>query len=82
MRWWTVLVAPPKRLLKRVKKAHRTWLASEMVLAPARRSSVTSRSWKVPLARSTRPFASGERAKICSTPSSAIARPNWVGAGD
>ena len=36
----------PKRLLKRVKKAHRTWLASEMVLAPARRSSVTSRSWK------------------------------------
>ena len=28
----------PKRLLKRVKKAHRTWLASEMVLAPARRS--------------------------------------------
>ena len=49
-----------------------------MVLAPARRSSVTSRSWKVPAARSTRPLAWGERAKICRIPSSCRDRVNWV----
>ena len=32
---------------QRVKKAHRTWLASEMDLADSQGSSVTSRSWKV-----------------------------------
>ena len=89
MRWWTVLVAPRagQRLLKpgggeaatRIGSAPPTGLGwpAEMRSAPARRSSVTSRDscrWKVPLARSTRPFASGlERAKICSSPSSAIA---------
>ncbi len=39
-----------------------------IVLAPASRSSVTSLSWKVPLARSTRPFASGLWANTCVTP--------------
>ena len=46
--------------------------AWSMVLAPARRSSVTSRSWKVSNIRSTRPLACGERAKICWTPSARI----------
>ena len=51
-----------------------------MVEAEARRSSVTRRSWNVPAIRSTRPLACGERAKIRRTPSSAIARANWVDA--
>ena len=41
--------------------------------------SDTSRSWKVPLARSTRPFASGLWANTWVTPSSLRARPHWVG---
>ena len=49
-----------------------------MVLASARRSSVTSRSWKVSNIRSTLPLACGERAKICWTPSSRITLANWV----
>ena len=49
-----------------------------MLLAPANRSSVTSRSWKVPAARSTRPLAWGERANIICIPSSSMARLNWV----
>ena len=68
-----------KRSLKRGRNSSRTRFASPMVLAPARRNSATSLSWKVPLARSTRPFASGLRANTCVTPSSRMARPNWVG---
>ena len=49
-----------------------------MVEAEASLSSVTNRSWNVPAARSTRPFACGERAKIWVIPSSRIARANWV----
>ena len=64
--------------MKRGRKRSSTACASGMVEAEAWRSSVTSRSWKVPAARSTRPFAWGERAKIWVIPSSAIARANWV----
>ena len=41
--------------------------------------SVINRSWKVPTVLSTRPFAWGDRANIIRAPSSAMARPNWVG---
>ena len=53
-----------KRQLKRGRNWSSTLLASPMPLAPARRSSVTSRSWNVPAVRSTRPLAWGDRAKI------------------
>ena len=76
-RW---LAATAKRALKRGRKRSSTACASPMVVAEARRSSVTRRSWNVPAMRSTRPLACGERAKIRRTPSSAIARANWVDA--
>ena len=41
-------------------------------------TAVTSRSWKVPAARSTRPLACGEGAKICRIPSSCNDLVNWV----
>ena len=41
--------------------------------------SVINRSWKVLAVLSTRPFAWGDRANIIRVPSSAMARPNWVG---
>ena len=68
------------RWLKRGRKSASTRLASSMVAASASRSSVTSLSWKVPAIRSTRPLAWGDRANISCTPSSSIARLNWVGA--
>ena len=37
-------------------------ISENMVVAPASRSSVTSLSWKVPAARSTRPLACGDSA--------------------
>ena len=40
-------------------KFQSSWLACSMVVTPASLSSETSRSWKVPQARSTRPFACG-----------------------
>ena len=58
----------PKRRLNRGRNCFSTLLASPMLLAPASRSSVTSRSWKVPAARSTRPFPWGDRAKIIWIP--------------
>ena len=75
----------PKRWLNRGRKSLNTWFASSKVLAPARRNSETSRSlrqaqgrlWKVPLARSTRPLASGLWANIWVTPSSPRARAHW-----
>ena len=70
--------ATAKRALKRGRKPSSTVCASAMVVAEARRSSVTRRSWNVPAMRSTRPLACGERAKIRRTPSSASARANWV----
>ena len=45
---------------------------------PRRRSSEVRRSWKVPQARSIRPFACGEPARIDVIPSSASARATWV----
>ena len=39
-------------------------LACSTVVAPASRSSVISRSWKVPAVRSTRPLAWGDRTNI------------------
>ena len=69
----------PKRRLNRGRNCFSTLLASPMLLAPASRSSVTSRSWKVPAARSTRPFPWGDRAKIIWIPSSSMPRLNWVG---
>ena len=65
---------------KRRRKPSSTRFASSMVAASASRSSVTSLSWKVPAIRSTRPLACGDRANISCTPSSSIARLNWVGA--
>ena len=62
-----------KRRLYRGRNRSSTPLASLMLLAPANRSSVTSRSWKVPAARSTRPLAWGERANIICIPSSSMA---------
>ena len=46
-----------------------------------RRSSFTSRSCSVPLARSTRPFACGLWAQMLSMLSSRRARPNWESPG-
>ena len=60
------------------QESRSTAVAWSMVLASARRSSVTSRSWKVSAMRSTRPLAWGERAKICRIPSSCNERVNWV----
>ncbi len=60
--------------LKRGKKLLSTLLASAMVEAPARRSSVTNLSWKVPAIRSTRPLACGERARMSSMPVSSMAQ--------
>ncbi len=68
--------ATAKRALKRGRKRSSTACTSAMVVAEARRSSVTRRSWKVPATRSTRPLACGEQAKMRRTPSSAIARAN------
>ena len=68
--------ATAKRALKRGRKRSITACTSAMVVAEARRSSVTRRSWKVPATRSTRPLACGEQAKMRRTPSSAIARAN------
>ena len=48
-----------------------TPFACSMVVAPASRSSVITRPWKVPAVRSTRPFAQGDRKNIISVPSSA-----------
>ena len=54
-----------KRALQRGRKSRSMAVAWPIVLASARRSSVTSsRSWKVSAMRSTRPLACGERAKI------------------
>jgi hypothetical protein len=53
-------------------------LAASTVEMPARRSSLTSRSCKVPNARSTRPFACGLLAQRMSIFSSVSARPNCV----
>ena len=47
----------PKRRLKRGRNCCKTALACGAVVAPASRSSVINRSWKVPAVRSTRPFA-------------------------
>ena len=55
-----------------------TSLACSMVVAPARRSSVTSRFWRIDASRSTRPIACGERAKICWISNSRVSRANWV----
>src|SRR3954469_22341540 len=49
-----------------------------MVEMPARRISLTSRSCRVPLARSTRPLAWGALAQMMSMFSWSSARPNWV----
>ena len=56
-----------------------TSLASSMVVTPARRSSVTSRSWNVPAVRSTRPFACGDLANIWRIPSSSMAGAGELG---
>ena len=48
--------ATTKRALKRGRKRSSTACASAMVVAEARRSSVTRRSWNVPAMRSTRPL--------------------------
>ena len=67
-----------RRRLYRGRNCSSTPLASPMLLAPVKRSSVTSQSWKVPAVRSTRPLASGEGANIIRIPSSSMARLNWV----
>ena len=67
-----------KRRLYRGRNCSSPPLASPILLAPAKRSSVTSRSQKVPAARSTRPLAWGERANFICIPSSSMARLNWV----
>ena len=69
-----------KRSLKRGRKSASTRLASGMVDAPARRSSLISLSWKVPAIRSTRPLPCGDRANTNCMPSSSIARVNCVAA--
>ena len=69
----------PNRWLNRGRNCSSTLLASQMLPAPASRSSVTSRSWNVPAVRSTRPLAWGDRAKIIWIPSSSMVRLNWVG---
>ena len=68
-----------KRRLNRGRNCSSTLLASSILLAPASRSSVTRRSWKVSAIRSTLPLAWGERANIIWIPSSSMARLNWVG---
>ena len=67
-----------KRSLKRGRKSVSTRLASRIVVAPARRSSLISLSWKVPAIRSTRPLPCGERANTNCIPSPSIARVNCV----
>src|SRR5712692_1178475 len=49
-----------------------------MVLIPRRRNSLTRRSCRVLLARSTRPFACGVLAHRMSMLRACRARPNWV----
>ena len=53
-------------------------LAAAVDEIPARRSSFTIRSCKVPNARSMRPFACGLLAQMMSMFSAYSARPNWV----
>jgi len=55
-----------------------TSLPSSMVEAPASRSSLTSRSWATPLARSTLPLAWGECATVIVIPREAQTFPNAV----
>ena len=64
--------------LKRGRKARSTAFADGRSQAPARRSSETRRSWSVPQARSIRPLAWAEPARMVAIPSSARARPTWV----
>ena len=59
-------------------KPGRNALPASMSLIPAMRSSLTRRSCKVRLTRSTRPLAWLELAHRISMFSSANARPNWV----
>src|SRR3954467_7782 len=59
-------------------KPGRNALAASRSLMPASRSSLTSRSWRVAWARSTRPLAWLELAHRISMLRSAKARPNWV----
>ena len=63
-----------KRRLKREMNRASTRLAASRSVAPASRSSTTSRSWKVPQARSMRPLACGLRAAMETIPSSPRAR--------
>ena len=53
-------------------------ISDETMALPVIRSSLTSRSCNVRLARSTRPLAWEELAQMISMFSSARARPNWV----
>ncbi len=66
------------RRLKRGRKARSTAFAAGRSQAPARRSSETRRSWSVPQARSIRPLACADPARMVVIPSSARARPTWV----
>ncbi len=65
-----------KRRLWSAMKIGRNGSASAGLEIPRRRSSLTSRSCSVPLARSTRPFAWGLLAQILSMLRSRNARPN------
>ena len=64
-----------------------TALACSIVVAPASRSSVISRSWKVPAARSTRPLAWGDKGEyhldtqFCHGPSELGRRSGRLGSG-
>src|SRR5438552_16491431 len=65
-------------------KTGRKGSAAAGVERPRRRSSLTRRSWSVPLARSTRPFACGLLAQRLSMLRSRRARPDcesWVDSG-
>ena len=53
-------------------------IASFHVEMPRNRNSLTSRSCKVWLARSTRPLACGVLAQMIWMSNSCMARPNWV----
>lgn len=70
--------ATAKRVLWRGRYSASTRLAPARSTTPARRSSVTSRSWWVPKPRSTRPLACGLRAAMERMPSSSSARPTCV----